>query len=74
MGESPAAQRSEQPGTQRLQGASSFRRGSAGREGGARARSLAAVSGTADGGETTARTDWHATASARQRGSVWWRL
>ncbi len=33
MGESPAAQRSEQPGTQRLQGASSFRRGSAGREG-----------------------------------------
>jgi len=32
MGESPAAQRSEQPGTQRPPGASSFRRGS-GREG-----------------------------------------
>ncbi len=33
MGESPAAQRSEQPGTQGTQCPSSFRRGSAGREG-----------------------------------------
>ncbi|WP_158600556.1 hypothetical protein [Haloarcula sp. Atlit-7R] len=41
---------------------------------GARARGLAAASGTPGGGETTARTDWHATAPARQRGSVWWRL
>ncbi|MDQ2074994.1 hypothetical protein RBH20_20965 [Haloarcula sp. H-GB4] len=33
MGESPAAQRSEQPGTQGTECPSSFRRGSAGREG-----------------------------------------